>query len=397
MFSIFTIAVVLLIFYGSILRYGVNIPYLDDYFIILDFLNKCLHSPHVGEKVMLISAQWGEHRPAFTKVVSLMLYGLTGEINFKVLMFIGDLSFVGLLILFYKTLPKENRLLAVLPVAFVLFQPQFYGYLYFAMASLGQLWVLTFAFLSVYFVTKEQEKDFLLAIFFMLLSFFTNANGFLVFPIGLIPLVMHRKHKRTFIWFISGIITLFLYFGNYHIPTYVPYSFSPATIRYFFRLVGSGIKPSIFIGILFFLYFLYLVTVGYVKKNSPIFLFLLFVMISILLLSFGRGEMNHFSIDVYKIYSVLLLVLYYVSVIDSIHTSKLKIIFPILLSLSVMFNAWSYQTNNREIVAHRDFLKSELAKLENGVPVNPPEMGFENLNIVFRMATTNGYYRPFHQ
>src|SRR5208282_3307673 len=181
------------IFFWTIFRYSINIPYWDDY-DILDFVLKFLDLKNLKDKTALIFAQHNEHRIAFDRMVALIDYYLYGGINFKHLIFIGNISLIGLtLVLFRAFRIEKDKFLYFIPAIYLLFQPQYWETIFWAMASLANLYVLFFAFLSIYFATKPSQRNFFLAVFFAILATFTSGSGMFVFLVVSAVLIYQKR------------------------------------------------------------------------------------------------------------------------------------------------------------------------------------------------------------
>src|SRR5882757_10193473 len=80
-----------LIFYYIVFKNLTNIPTMDDYDIILDFLNKYTQADW-STRIDMIFRQYGEHRLVPSKLLYIGYYYLTGGVNFKIIGLIGDLQ-----------------------------------------------------------------------------------------------------------------------------------------------------------------------------------------------------------------------------------------------------------------------------------------------------------------
>jgi hypothetical protein len=89
-------------FYGFFCRYTVNAPVNDDYSAVLQFLNRYVSTSSWMEKLKLIFSQHGEHRIVFSRICSILSLKLEKQVNFNVLSFTGDLSLVGIALIFLR-------------------------------------------------------------------------------------------------------------------------------------------------------------------------------------------------------------------------------------------------------------------------------------------------------
>src|ERR1700749_347647 len=78
-------------FYVAVFNWDSNIPRWDDYDGILAWIMK-FSDGSILDKISLFLSQYGEHRLIPSKILYLTYYYLTGGINFRGLMIIGNLQ-----------------------------------------------------------------------------------------------------------------------------------------------------------------------------------------------------------------------------------------------------------------------------------------------------------------
>lgn len=396
------------IFYLTIFVFAVNIPYWDDYDAILGFINNYLES-NFKNKVTLILSQHNEHRIVFTRVITLLTYYLTNKINFKLLTFIGNISLIGLLLVLLKSFMfSKNKFLYFLPAIFLLFQPQYWGTIYFAMASLSNLYVLFFVFLSLYLLTKQSIKCFLFSLLSSIFATFTSGNGMLVFFVGLVPLIYQKRYKEIILWMLVGIGCVSFYFYGYIKPSQHPgivasiFATPAHTIIYYFSYLGlclldfswkAAYLIPLFLGILFFLHFIYLIKTKYYKKNIVITSFLLFLFLTGAVVSLSRSGFEQGLPSRYKIVSVLFLILFYFSIMEIMPHKIINRIFPILLVFSFFFNLFSYHKNFDYIILQKKYLIEGLTLWRNkSSGLSYPDKS--RANLIMLNAISKKYYLP---
>jgi hypothetical protein len=403
------------VFYFSIFAFAVNIPYWDDYDSILNFSNNFLGSS-LKDKVPLIFSQHNEHRIVFTRISTLASYYLTGKINFKFLIFIGNISLIGLLIIFLRSAAfAKKKFLYFIPAIFLLFQPQYWGDIYFATSSLSSLCVLFFAFASLYLLKKESLKYFIFSLLLALLASFTGGNGMIVFFAGLLTLIYEKKYLKIIIWIFVGAGCILFYFHGYTKPPHHPSIADPIfvhpihTIIYLFSFLGSCFlnsgfnhaKPVYFLallsGVLFSLYFIYLIKIKFYKRNIAIASFLLFLILTSCVTALCRSGFDLFP-SRYKIISTLILVLSYLTFMETLLEGRMKRLFPILLTCSILFNFISYRNNFNYVILQKKYLIEGLALWESNSPgLSYPDE--DRANSIISTAISKGRYSPpkFHK
>ena len=403
--------IIIYFFYLLIFVFAVNIPYWDDYNAILGFSDFFLLS-NLHDKIALFFSQYNEHRIVLCRLLVLLSYYLTGKINFKLLTIIGDISLVGLLIVFLKSsvFSKDKNIPPrfIIPAVLLLFQPQYWETIIMSMAAISNLFVLFFAFLSVYLLTKQSMKYFIFSLLFAILATFTNGNGMFVFLIGLFFLIFQKRYKEIRSWALVGITCIWLYFLGYLKPLNHP-SIAAAifihpveTMGYFFNFLGAcslnliptatqfSYRLTFLTGVLFSLYFAYLFKIKYYKINPAIFSFLSFLFISAAAVSLCRCGFGIYQslASRYAIISVLCLISFYFSAIEILSQKITRYIFPILLLGAILFNLFSYHNSYGALASHKATLIN--ASHHNNFELLYPFPSYAKL-IMF-IAKENGYY-----
>jgi|GEM_PF-571981 len=392
------------IFFWFFFRYSVNIPHWDDYDAILGPLMTFSELGNAKEKIALIFAQHNEHRVAFDRVIALLTFYLNGSIDFRLLMFIGNMGLVGLLLVLYKSSRVvEDRFLYFIPVIYLLFQPQYWENIYWGMAAIANFYVLFFAFLSLYLVTKQSQKSFILATAFAILATFTSGGGMVVFFVGLTILIYQKRFKNFLTWLAVMSLTLFSYFHGYVKPAHHPSIFNAIvkqpsnTLDYFFSFMGSSLFLPHQAGLLPLAALIYLTKRKYYEKNLAIYSFLVFLLITagaVALTRSGFGVEQAYS-SRYMIISILFFILLYISLIETIDKERwLKRYYPLIFVLSLVFNIASYCGNYKHIIGHREYLTLGLLRWQlNMGGLSYPDPVRAN-NVMKKLIQQNIYYVP---
>lgn len=179
-------------YFWLLARYGVNIPFWDDFDALLGFLSR---SPlHAGD----FCRQHNEHRILWTRLVAWLCHGATGSLDLRLLMWIGNATLVGIVLVLAR-IWRSRQLPAIhfLPIVFVLFQPQSWENMTWAMASLQNFSVLLFAALSISCWQSTRVGWQLAAIAWATLAAYTSGNG-LVVPLVLLVWQGVRCMDRRF-------------------------------------------------------------------------------------------------------------------------------------------------------------------------------------------------------
>jgi hypothetical protein len=238
-------AVPVVVFYAYFWRYAVNVPFQDDYDGVLGSLMNLLDARSVGAWLRALAAQDDEYRVAFVRLVTLGLYGLSGEVDFRVLGLLGNGLLLGFLVLFYRTTRQLGLPPAYFaPVPFLLLNQTFHEGTFWGWIPCQYFAVLFWAFLTLYLVSRNRVGSFVWAVGLALVTTFTNGNGLLVFGPGLLLLLYARRWRWLGIWLGTLLLAALLYFVGWELPAYRPKLADnlrawPTMVSGFFAFLGA--------------------------------------------------------------------------------------------------------------------------------------------------------------
>lgn len=364
MFSIIPI----IVYYYIVIHFSINIPVMDDYDSILAYLNK---SDYLSFDNLL--SQHNEHRIVWTRLVAAGYYAIFGKINLVHLMFIGNLAVLLIFCLLLKIM-NDRQLPSILlvPVAYMLFNSLSWSNITWAMAILGNYYCMFFALLTFFLWNKRTLWGYGLGLIAGTLTSYTNANGLIVFFVlllwegtGLFTWFQDRVIKkggellkqpiRIWVLLIVILCQCYAYFRGYNFPAahqgldnvLLKY---PLLIPYAFQVIGSyafviGKIAMFLIGGVELLFILFITYRKYYQKNSTLYWFLIFSMLSIFAIASGR-----FGLDIdqavpsrYRFFAVIVLILIYLAFIE-LYTQLLVSrtwVICFLIVLSIGFNIGS--------------------------------------------------------
>lgn len=235
--------------------YAINIPKWDDH-TLRYFLYKTDQEPTIPGKIYQLFKQHNEHRIVYDRIVSLIDYQLLGRLNFVHLMFIGNLSLVGLLAVFMAALRRSGTVRAgqsvlyAVPVAFLLFNLSQWENMFWGMASLQNFSVVLWVVAAFYFLSYTNRWG--LAFAMGVLATLTSGNGLMVWPIGFVLLVLrltnssssnNKKIYRPLIgWLLGAAVVIGLYFTGFEKPDGIAYVRPGAVdlLKGWFAVVGAA-------------------------------------------------------------------------------------------------------------------------------------------------------------
>ncbi|GAB3284167.1 hypothetical protein GCM10027347_61040 [Larkinella harenae] len=198
-------------------RYAINIPKFDDH-ALRAFLLNLEKADSFHDKAYEFLRQHNEHRIVLDRVFSWLDYKLTGKLNYVHLMVLGNLSLVLLVWIFVKALQKAKvAVWMALPVSLLIFNLSQWENMLWGMAALQNFTVMTLAVATFYQLAFQNRVGWL-AILFPVLATLTSGNGLLIWPVGLIILVLRQDYSGVIRWLLATAITFRLYFLGYEKP-----------------------------------------------------------------------------------------------------------------------------------------------------------------------------------
>lgn len=382
------IAVPVILFWLVWSYYAVNVPKWDDH-ALRGFLYDLDDETTFSGKIYQFFRQHNEHRIVVDRLVAFLDYSITGKLNFRHLMAVGNLSLVGIVLLLLDLFRREGRSAwYAVPVPFLLLNLANWENMYWGMAALQNFWIVFWSMLVCYLLAYTQHWRGAIAV--ATLATLTSGNGLLIWPIGIILLILRSvdsqiRSKYRYLplaaWIVSAGIVIGLYFAGYKKPAGNPSDRSSVfeAIKGGVAFLGasaealpvrSALQSSVFFGAGLVLVAILLVVAGllrhrqmigytlllFTKPSAPgrgrpipsITLFFWGIMAFIIgttaVVAWGR---TGFGLDLiitsrYKIYSLLLLIMLYVYVVLMVGRSLGKWIMVGGVAGSILFYWSSY-------------------------------------------------------
>jgi hypothetical protein len=401
---------VLLYFY-SFSIYTTNVPFSDD-FSTLNEVMQILKSETLLGKFALLFTHQNEHLHVLTRSVFMLVYFFFGSIDFKILVLIGNVALLGLLFFAYKTLPeKQEKIFILTPVALLLFQlKQNWVHLIWAMEALAALYALFFAGLSFYFLGKNSTKYFWWALFVALISVLTHGSGAAIPLVGGSLLLIQKRFSMASIWVVGVLPIMVIYFSKLHFV-----ADNPITVlslndlarigRFFISFIGAMAsydnQTSLFtLGAFIIFYFIFLVFKKYYKTNIAVFGFMVYLFFVAAMVALSRSGVDEglvFS-NRYKIFSLTIVMLVYISAVDLFYPSTSRRWFflaGMILVMGCMFLV-SYGGGREKLEFARH---SQLYRINQWLDKNYSlyDKSESRTNMVMTKALTGGFYKVPYQ
>ncbi len=408
-----------LAYFALIMRYGINIPYWDDFDAIL---NSVRVSPMHRLRALL--AQHNEHRIAVTRLVAEGMFYLRGHIDFKYFALIGNCFLAGTFCLFAGQLKKHPLCLPVL--ACLVFAPVAWSNMIWSMAAVQNNGVHFFALASMMAFFSATSRP-LKTVFLFLLgtcATFTSGSGIFLFPALLFTLMgqrltMHRLNTDSNLSVnlsdlaIVALLLIFVsavYFANYthppgHPSTTIVLASPLQALNYFLSFAGSFVVSaggtqflSLLVGGILIAGFVMLTLCGAHTKSPALFSFALYLLITGLAATvtrMGFGISQALS-DRYRINSLLLLGSLFVMTVRLLPRESLRrhfsaVFFACVLLLYVYSWTWAVS----EMTAHRKVLITETAKwFSFGRGLYYPREGMNHAGAIMDEAIAKEVWMP---
>jgi hypothetical protein len=340
------------IYFYFVYFYSLNLPFADD-FANLSQTISIFQSTNFNEALSIFFALENGHRVAFTRFVYVLSYALFGEIDFRILILIGNIPLALLLFLFLRTLKvSRSNLLYFIPVSILLFQLQFWKNMTWAASALQHQYILLFTGLTFYLLGRKSNPGLYSAFFFAVLSVFTHGGGWVTIFLGWIILLIQKSYQKSSIWAGGALLLGFFYFKNFHSSTNVFTGIQSLEgfknfLMFYSAFLGSSLSlDKMYIaagfGVILSFYLCYLTWDKYFEKNITVFMFMVYIFLNAILVAMARSGLaveNVFA-PRYKIVSVILIVLVYMSLAERFSPVTKK--WRKFVAIGIIFAATSY-------------------------------------------------------
>lgn len=430
---LFLFFIPLAIYFSWVLYFAVNVPQLDDFDAILQSTKRIQSAESFAQAWNVLINFHNEHRIAYTRFVSLLVSRLNGgPIDLRILILWGNLALAGLAYLFYRSFRTASLPLAYfLPIPFLLFQLQFFENTFFAMAALQNLGVWCWVGWSLWLLSFDDDKETVTkhisrsqrlhfggAISMAILATFTSGNGFTVWPIGLVLVLLRRKKRQTIIWLASSLLVFALYFKGFNFSASQSHNnlwqLLEACFGFMGAFVGAGSLGTKFPALIGFILTVgvmgwaiqRLVSRGFdwtVSGQLPLtraqtfwLAFFVFLVGTAGIVAINRPPALITGTPRYKLASVIALCLFYLVIIQAIERTRFQLLaFNFFLFFSVIFFTVTYWKNTPVVQQQRQALLQDLRDFQQTGKVNNPvyDQGFYRPEEDWKAAIEAGLYQ----
>jgi len=244
--------------YGFFLyRHVLNVPYQDDIFDVLQVLTRVLQATDMQQAFGILFDNYNEHRTLASRMVYYMVYVVAGEINFRTLIFLCNLTLVAQLFILYQAMGRRHQSLwLLLPAALILLQPRAYTLYSVSMGAFAYMFVYLYGFASLLCLRDVTVPRFLAAIAFAILGTFTLASGQLIWLVGLASLLLQALMQRrcslayALWWLLCAVGVLVMWRIGYETVNPLPIAFSAMLdsplhhLTFLLTLMGGAVSST---------------------------------------------------------------------------------------------------------------------------------------------------------
>ncbi|RYU93865.1 hypothetical protein [Emticicia agri] len=239
------IGIIPVLFYCYVIfNFSSNVPFYDDFFWGFDYIETYIQKDSVLDKIRMLLMQHNQHRFIYFRAVLLELFQLEGNLNFRHLILVGNISLFGI----FAVYAFAFRRIAIswvyfLPVPFLMFQYQF---MYNSIVSydVPNMSVIFLAILTFYlacFVTPKRSYWLWIVGFF---ATFSNGNGIVVFFVAIILLLLQQRFRQAIYTAIVYALSLAIYFNGFQMNSGEA-TLNGNTFLYAFRFLGAAFFTDI--------------------------------------------------------------------------------------------------------------------------------------------------------
>ena len=190
--------------------YAVNIPMLDDYGFVLDFLDHFRNATTFEDKLKVVLAPRSNYLFVTFNMLVLIDYWIFSKISFIHLIYASNILHLLIILNIYRIFRRQEvSMKFFIPVILLLSVPNF-SILNWACYVAHVMGVL-FSLLTIWYLSQKTPRSFWFGLLSAVLASFSAPGGFLAFLV-VIPILLDRSDRRPLmIWIFTFILTLFIY------------------------------------------------------------------------------------------------------------------------------------------------------------------------------------------
>lgn len=194
-FAYLCIVLPIILFFYGIYALALNVPYFDDWNFLavsLDFRD----APSMVERAKILFRDHNTHQIAIAKLGPILQTLWFGEINFRTLILLGSLLFLGIYLLLIRIYYLENQFLnnwAIVPLSFLFFTPVFYKDTIWYICLWQHTFNLAVTLGGLYLLSCSQRRNIFAGFMLIVLSILSSGSGVYTAILGVFVLSFNKK------------------------------------------------------------------------------------------------------------------------------------------------------------------------------------------------------------
>lgn len=352
----------IIVFYWLSIQLSVDIPFIDDYTGIYDIVISVREAESWQERFKIVTSLHNEHRIIYTHLTSIITTWIVGRVDLRLLMFIGNLGFLGVFYIFYRLYDRSKlNWVYFLPVPFLIFQFQNFGNALWALSSLQNISVWFYGVVALYCL-KDKGWRFSCAIVAAAIATYASGNGMLIWGAGGLILLLQKRWSSTAVWAVFAMLFVGLHIYFYtRAPVHINWTMAEIfrkTYVFFVGLAGclefTGSAHPVYAfllgllisGLLVGYLLLFLKNYRGLNRHTPLFDYhlviigiLVFVLATIAGIAFVRGFITE---NRYKIIPLIGIVALYLGYVPYLSKLSPKRIFAVTMALTLSFYFYTF-------------------------------------------------------
>jgi hypothetical protein len=225
----------------SVVLFATNVPVRDDY-VLLMFVNEFQAASGL-EKLRLVFSLHNEHRIAVTRLISLIVQWISGSLDFRALLLVGNAALVLAVVQLGLLLDLGRDWLRWSLLLLICLQPQPEKLMFYPMANVGAYIGLLMAVLYMRWLLEARHFG-LVILAYLIAVFSTGAGAFLVL-IGIPILLWRRQWIALGVHLVVSCLVFYFYFASAS-PAGGAHAIAQPldAVSFFLQLLGGITSPA---------------------------------------------------------------------------------------------------------------------------------------------------------
>lgn len=308
----------------------INIPYNDDYPVILGGLIDLTQAQGLSGRIDVLFSQYSENRIAVVRMIVLACYKICGQVRFDYLALAGNV-FLALIAWSLIRISGASFRWHTIPILFFLLNLQNWANSTWAYASVANYGYLFFSITAIYFASLPGALALVFSMLCCVIGVFTQAGTLPALAVILAMLLYRRRYVYFAVFLAFSAVLTLSYFYGYKSPEYHPdillgLIFVEKLVPFLTLFIGNSLEvggrlgPAA-LGAATLAFFAYLTFVRRLyRDNLALYGVWLYMLALATLVSAGREELGlDISLSArYRIYSLIFVCLGYLSILQMV-------------------------------------------------------------------------------